>query len=161
MKSKIWLFVLALTLLFSLDSCKPKESAYKAAYEKAKEKEMEETTVEEATPVSKPRPTTTGTTTTDSPATVQKEKVTTIDGSGLKQFSVVIGSFMNRTNAVSLKDRMQLQGYNVILAQNERQMYRVIVASFDNRADAAFERDAIKIKYAPDFQDSWLLEQQY
>ena len=159
MKSKIWLFGLVLTLLFSLNACKSKESAYKAAYEKAKEKEMEEDkNVAEVTPVSKP-----ATTTTDSygSATVQKEKVTTIDGAGLKQFSVVIGSFMNKTNATSLKERMQQQGYSVTIAQNEKQMYRVIVATFNDKADAAKERDAVKAKYNPDFQDSWLLEMQY
>jgi len=159
MKSKIWLFGLALTLLFSLGACKAKESAYKAAYEKAKEKEMDEDkNISEITPVSKP-----ATTTSDSytSATVQKEKVTTIDGAGLKQFSVVIGSFMNKTNATSLRERMQGQGYNVSIAQNERQMYRVIVATFDNKDAAARERDAVKAKYNPDFQDAWLLELQY
>ena len=158
MKSKIWLFGLALTLLFSFGACKSKESAYKAAYEKAKEKEMEDDkNVSEITPISKPA------TTADSysSATVQKEKVTTIDGAGLKQFSVVIGSFMNKTNATSLKERMQQQGYSVTIAQNERQMYRVIVATFDDKANAARERDAVKAKYNPDFQDSWLLELQH
>ncbi len=160
MKSKIWLFGLALTLLFSLGACKSKESAYKAAYEKAKDKEMEESKpVSEVTPVTK-APATTNSNSYSS-ATVQKEKVTTIDGSGLKQFSVVIGSFMNKTNATSLKERMQQQGYSVTIAQNEKQMYRVIVATFDNKADAARERDAVKSKYNPDFQDSWLLELQY
>ncbi|MDR1370765.1 MAG: SPOR domain-containing protein [Dysgonamonadaceae bacterium] len=160
MKSKIWLFGLALTLLFSLGACKSKESAYKAAYEKAKEKEMEEEkTVTEMTPVSKPA--TAPSNSYYNSTTVQKEKITAIDGSGLKQFSVVIGSFMNKTNASSLKERMQAQGYNVIIAQNEKQMFRVIVATFNNKIDAATERDAVKAKYNPDFQDVWLLEQQY
>ncbi len=159
MKSKIWLFGLALTLLFSLGACKSKESAYKSAYEKAKEKEMaEEKPVSEVTPVSKPATTSSN---SYSSATVQKEKVTTIDGSGLKQFSVVIGSFMNKTNATSLKERMQKQGYSVTIAQNEKQMYRVIVATFDSKSDAAQEREAVKAKYSPDFQDAWLLELQY
>ena len=35
------------------------------------------------------------------------------------------------------------------------------VASFDNKADAADSRDAIKAKYAPNFQDAWLLERAY
>ncbi|MDR3061106.1 MAG: SPOR domain-containing protein [Dysgonamonadaceae bacterium] len=161
MKSKIWLFGIALALLFSLGACKSKESAYKAAYEKAKEKELEEEkSVSEVTPVSKPAVTTSNGSSYNS-VTVQKEKVTAIDGAGLKQYSVVIGSFMNKTNATSLKERMQNQGYKVIIAQNEKQMYRVIVATFDNKADAAKERDVIKAKYSPEFSDSWLLEQQY
>ncbi|GHU91885.1 hypothetical protein FACS1894174_06410 [Bacteroidia bacterium] len=161
MKSKIWLFGLTLTLLFSLGACKSKESAYKAAYEKAKEKELEEEkSISEVTPVSKPAATTSSNGSYSS-ASVQKEKLTTIDGVGLKQYSVVIGSFMNKTNATSLKERMQNQGYKVIIAQNEKQMYRVIVATFDNKADAAKERDVIKAKYNPEFSDAWLLEQQY
>ncbi len=157
MNSRIWLFGLAFTLLFSMGACKSKESAYKQAYEKAKEKEMQEesASVTETTPVTKPA------TISTSSVNVQKERVTAIDGSGLRQYSVVIGSFMNRTNATSLKERMQAQGYNVIIAQNEKQMYRVIVATFDYKADAARERDAVKAKYDPDFQDAWLLEQQY
>ena len=155
MKSKIWVFGLVLTFLFSLSACKSKESAYKAAYEAAKEKEMEESHVDEVTPVEKSRPT------TADAVSVQKEKVTSVDGSGIKRFSVVIGSFMNRTNAVSLKDRMIGQGYDAFLAQNERQMYRVIIATFDEKSSASSERSDIKEKYYPDFQDAWILEQQY
>jgi cell division protein FtsN len=159
MKSKFWLFGLTLTLVFSLGACKSKESAYKAAYEKAKQKEMEERSINEITPVSKPAAT--ANESSYSSAAVQKEKVTTIDGSGLKRFSVVVGSFMNKTNATSLKERMQSKGYKVIIAQNEKQMYRVIVSTFDIKADAARERDVIKAKYSPEFSDAWLLEQQY
>ena len=36
-----------------------------------------------------------------------------------------------------------------------------IVASFNDKADAADSRDAIKAKYAPNFQDAWILERQY
>ena len=51
--------------------------------------------------------------------------------------------------------------YNAVLGENEQGMLRVIVASFDNKADAADSRDAIKAKYAPNFQDAWLLERAY
>ncbi len=56
---------------------------------------------------------------------------------------------------------MKAQGYNVVLAQNEKNMYRVIIATFDDKSDAINERDEIKSKYAPDFQDAWLLQQGY
>jgi cell division protein FtsN len=155
MKSKIILFGLVMSLLFSLDSCKSKESAYKAAYEAAKEREVNTPT--EVTPVEK-APTAVSTST----ATVQKEKVTAIDGT-LQQFSVVVGSFTNRTNAVNLKERMDKDGYKSVLAQNENGMYRVIVATFTDKSSAAQERDRIKAKYInanPNFQDAWLLEKQ-
>jgi len=154
MKSKNYLlWGLALALLFSLDSCKPKESAYKAAYEAAKAREMEESQVEEVTPVTKPAY-------NSSTDAVQREKVTVVDGAGIQQFSVVIGSFQNRTNAESLKARMASQGFRSFLAQNEIGMYRVIVATYSDKSSAVTERERVKNKYYPDFQDAWILDNQ-
>lgn len=157
MNSKIWLFGLALCLVCSFTSCKSKQSAYKTAYERAKEKEPAQDVIEEVTPVSKPA----ATTPSYEQEVVKKEKVTAVSGSGLKRYSVVIGSFQNKTNATSLQERMQSEGFNVILAQNEALMYRVIVASYDNKPSAAAKRDEVKVQYAPAFQDAWILEQQY
>jgi len=162
MKSRNYLlWGLALALLFSLDSCKPKESAYKTAYEAAKAREIQENQnqVDELTPVSKPA-TPKPTTTTSTNDNVQREKVTVVAGVGIKQFSVVIGSFLTKTNAESLKERMARQGFNSFLAQNERGMYRVIVATYSDRGSAVSERDRIKNKYYPDFQDVWILDNQ-
>ena len=150
--NKIWLFGAAVCMVLALGSCKPKQSAYKAAYEQAKEQEEE---VVEVAPVSKPR-TSTATTRTEKINAAQGE-----DASRLKRYSVVVGSFKNKTNAYALKERMQNDGYNAVLGENEQGMLRVIVASFDNKADAADSRDAIKAKYAPNFQDAWLLERAY
>lgn len=162
--NKIWLFGASICMVLALGSCKPKQSAYKAAYEQAKDKEStapievtetEEVVEEEVAPVSKPR---------TSNATTRAEKINAAEGedaSRLKRFSVVIGSFKNKTNAYALKERMQSAGYNAVLGENEQGMLRVIVASFDSKADAADSRDAIKAKYAPNFQDAWLLERQY
>jgi len=156
MKSRIYLLgVLALALLFSLNACKSKESAYKTAYETAKAREAtENNVVDETTPVTKSSAAATNT------ATVQKEKVTPVDGAGMQQYSVVIGSFVNKTNAQSLKERMSNQGYQSFLAQNERGMFRVIVATFGDKASAVAERERVKSKYYPDFQDSWILDKQ-
>lgn len=163
--NKIWLFGAAISMVLALGSCKPKQSAYKAAYEQAKEKEsttapvevveQEEIVEEEVTPVSKPR---------TSSVTTRSERINAVQGedaSRLRRYSVVVGSFKNRTNAYALKERMQNDGYNAVLGENEQGMLRVIVASFDNKADAADSRDAIKAKYAPNFQDAWLLERAY
>ncbi|MCD8193330.1 MAG: SPOR domain-containing protein, partial [Tannerellaceae bacterium] len=140
---KIWLFGAALSMVLAFGSCKPKQSAYKAAYEQAKEKEstapveaiVEEDEVEIA-PVSKPR---------TSDAATRTEKINAAEGEDanrLKRFSVVIGSFKNKTNAYSLKDRMQNDGYNAVLGENEEGMLRVIVTSFDDKADAVDSREA-------------------
>jgi hypothetical protein len=49
-------------------------------------------------------------------------------------------------------------GYNAVLATNDAGMLRVIVSSFDSRAEAVASREAIKARFAPDFKDAWLLE---
>ena len=154
MKSKFYLLGLAFTLLLSVSACKSKQSAYQAAYEAAKAKELQEANnnqLEEVTPVTKPtQPAATG--------NFQKEKITSVDGNGILPYSVVIGSFINKTNAESLKERMQAQGYSPVLAQNEKGMYRVIVATFSNKSNAIEERESLKIRYSPEFSDAWLLE---
>jgi len=165
MNSKNYLlWGLALALLFSLDSCKPKESAYKAAYEAAKAREIEENKIDEVTPVSKPSPTPT---TSTSPTTsnvptdaIQKEKVTVVDGAGILQFSVVVGSYINKTNAEAEKEKMAKQGFKSFLAQNQKGMYRVIVATFSDRASAVAERERVKSRYYPEYQDAWILDNQ-
>ena len=152
---KILLFGAAICCILALGSCKSKSSAYKTAYEQAKtddskweyEDDDEVLTTEEV-----------------SYESVRQEKVNPVSGedlSGPKRYSVVIGSFKNRTNAFSLKDRMSDEGYRPVVAENDLGMLRVIVSSFDSKADAARSRDAIKSKYAPNFQDAWLLERKY
>ena len=146
------MFAIAMGLVFGLGACKPKQSAYKAAYDKALDKEVEATPQEDVAPTPRPRP--------ESSASSTRERVRVIDGGELRNFSVVIGSFGVKTNAESLKSRMAAEGFNVVLVQNDRDMYRVIIASFDEKYDAANERDRVKARYSPDFQDAWLLEKQ-
>lgn len=161
--NKILLFAMAAFMLLAFGSCKSKQSAYKAAYEQAKEREMTSPVVEEEVeepvriqPVSKPK--------TSTDQTTRSEKINPYQGedaSGLKRFSVVVGSFQNKTNAYSLKERLAGEGYKPVLGENEQGMLRVIITSFDTREEAAVSRDAVKAKYAPNFQDAWLLERQY
>ncbi|MDH6357578.1 SPOR domain-containing protein [Parabacteroides sp. PF5-9] len=159
--NKIWLFGAALGLIFAFGSCKPKQSAYRAAYEQAKEKEStgpveviieDDSQIVDVAPVSKPRA-------TDAPT--RAERISAIQGENpahLKRYSVVIGSFRNKTNAYSLKERMQKDGYNPVLAENAQGMLRVVVTSFDNKTDALYSRDAVRNRYAPNFRDAWILD---
>ena len=155
---KVILASLALVAVASLSSCGAKKSAYRKAYEQAKQREV-------ATQATKPAVQYEAPVTTPeraaAPVTVRKERVTTYlgeDANRLKRFSVVVGSFQNPTNARNLKERMVKAGYNAVLATNEVGMLRVIVSSFDSREEAAASRDAIKARFAPDFKDAWLLE---
>lgn len=169
---KVLQFSLALfCLAFIGVSCKPKQSAYKSVYEAAKEREMQETS-DESNTVVKPAGTL-------SPVevSVRKEKVTPVyhtDAAGLKSFNVVIASLSVKLNAESLKSRMENEGYDVILAQNEQGMYRVIVASYDDKDSAVAKRSEIYEKYSMKgdtdhlrrtygvpFNDLWILQREY
>jgi cell division protein FtsN len=92
--------------------------------------------------------------------TVREEKVQLVSGDGLKAYSVVCGSFGVKANAEGLKARLDNAGYSAKVVFNaSNNMYRVIVASYDDRVQAAQARDSFKAKYADnaEFQKSWLL----
>ena len=147
---KLVVLGMGVCMVLAFASCKSSESAYKKAYEKAKQQELAEPQVEaKATD-------TTG---------VRQEKVTVVSGTdGLKDYSVVVGSFGVKANAEGLKDWLDGQGYNATIAFNaEKAMYRVIVSSFADKAAAVDARDAFKAKYPSrtDFQGAWLLYRIY
>ncbi len=165
-------FALVLAALLVLGaSCKPKQSAYKQVYEAAKEREMQQ---------SASQPTAVVKDAGSLPpveVSVRKEKVEAVnptDAAGLRRYNVVIASLSVKLNAESLKARMENEGHNVILAQNEQGMYRVIVASYDDRDQAARKRDEIhrtysakgdteslRRTYGVPFNDLWILERQF
>ena len=150
MKKTFFLGFIAVALLIGVSSCKSKESAYKAAYMKAQEKEVAEEVPVENEVV-----------TTQAPVQerVSNERISIIDddASKLKLYNVVVGTFSVKTNAPSLKERLIKDGYNTFIARNNQMMYRVIAGSFDTRKEAEELRDAIKLKYSPEFSDAWLL----
>ena len=172
MKKVVQISLALFCLVFFVASCKPKQSAYKSVYEAAKEREMQETSTESTHTVVKDAGTL-------SPieVSVRKEKVTPVyhtDAAGLKSFNVVIASLSVKLNAESLKTRMENEGYPVILAQNEQGMYRVIVASYDDRQSAVEKRNEIYEKYSAKgdtdylrrtygvpFNDLWILQREY
>ncbi|MDO4695340.1 SPOR domain-containing protein [Porphyromonas sp.] len=145
---RVLLLVSAVALVAGMTSCKPKQSAYRAAYERAKQQEV----AQSATSQDEVMPVATEATRSERVQAAQGE-----DANKLRTFSVVIGSFQNITNAKSLKERMVAQGYHAFLAQNEKGMYRVILSSFDNKADAVKSRDAIRSL----FSDAWILERAF
>ena len=139
-------------------SCKSSESAYKKAYEKAKAQEAAavETNTEanvvapvEEKPIDEVR-------VVDNADNVQvrQEQVSLIDGSGLKNFSVVVGSFSLRANADGLQQRLKEAGYDAQIVKNtERNMFRVVASTFADKASAAQSRNELRAKYP----DAWLL----
>lgn len=154
---KIMVASLALAMVLGVGtSCKSKKSAYRKAYEQAKQREI---ATQDTRPVVYEEPETPAQPVV-APVTLRKEKVEAYSGENithLKRYSVVIGSFQNPTNARALKEKMTKLGYNAVLAKNEFGMLRVIVASFNSREEAAASRDAVKARFA-DYKDAWLLE---
>ena len=90
---------------------------------------------------------------------VSNERISIVDDDAtkLKLYNVVVGSFSVKTNASSLKERLIQDGYGAFTARNNQMMFRVIAGSFDTRKEAEELRDAIKLKYSPEFSDAWLL----
>ena len=140
-------------------SCKPKESAYKQAYLKAKAAdEAQKTPAVEETPVVTQmveRPVTeTRVVDNSDNAVVRQESVTVVSGGGLRSYSVVVGSFGVKANAEGLQQRLKNAGYNAQIAYNaDRNMYRVVASTFDSKSEAVQSRDQLRSNYA----DAWLL----
>lgn len=163
---KILVLAFGLCAVLSFTSCKSSESAYKKAYEKAKQQELaqpQSTDPVDVTPVVTTTPVATAPVVSNSSTIVREEKVTVVTGSGLKDFSVVCGSFGMKANADRVKAELDAAGYNALVVYNaDRGMYRVIVSTHDDRNSAAQARDTFKARYAndtahPDYQKSWLL----
>ena len=160
---KLVVLGMSLCIALAFTSCKSSESAYKKAYEKAKQQELAEAPVATEAPAAAPvvaAPVAAAPTTPVAVGTVREEKVQLVSGEGLKAYSVVCGSFGVKANADGLKARLDDAGYNAKVVYNsEKNMYRVVVASYDDRVQAAQARDNFKAKYSnnAEFQKSWLL----
>lgn len=161
---KLVVLGMGVCMVLAFASCKSSESAYKKAYEKAKQQELTEPQVETSAEVTPVVAAPVVTKVSDASG-VRQEKVTVVSGSdGLKDFSIVVGSFGVKANAEGLKDKLDAQGYNATIAFNaEKATYRVIVSSYADKAAAATARDAFKAKYPSDeeFQKAWLLYRIY
>ena len=157
---KTVLFGTAAIIALAMSSCKGGESAYKKAYEKSQAQEAAVKPVETTAPVAVTPVETTTTTETTATATpdysnvsVRTEDVSLVAGSGLKAYSVVVGSFGIETNAVNLQSKLKEQGYDAQVAKSTENMYRVIISTHNEKAAAAQMRDKVISQY----QGAWLL----
>ncbi len=157
-----------LSMALAFASCgKSSESAYKKAYEKAKSQEAAQRMAE--APQTETAPTVVAPVTTR-PATqtrvvdnvdnvsVRQERVALVNGAGLRNFSVVVGSFGLLANAEGLQQQLRDGGYNAQIVKNEtNNMFRVVATTFDSKVDAVNSRDQIRgSKFNPK-GDAWLL----
>ena len=159
---------LAAAMIFT--GCKSSESAYKQAYLKAKQQEeMQQANVvtpesqntqavNEVSVVPLEEKATNNTQVVDNGdnVTVRQETVSVVNGSGLKNFSVVVGSFSLKANAEGLQKTLKDDGYDAQVVVNSDvtpAMYRVVATTFDTKVEAASSRSALMTKYP----GAWLL----
>ena len=158
----------ALCGLVALSSCKGSESAYRKAYDAALAQGNNTTTTNTSnqnndyndipvvTPLTDQPVTDTRVTDNNDNVPVRTENLTVVNGSGLKNFSVVVGSFSVKANAEGLVERLRNQGLDAQLAYNSaRGMYRVVASTFSDKASAVSSRNQLRNTYA----DAWLLYQ--
>ncbi len=169
---KYWMLGAGLCLAMMVTSCKTKESAYKKMYQESQQRELTqsqansavEVTPVETVPVAATPVVSTPVAATPSNVSVREEKVDVVTGNGIKNYSVVCGSFGMKENADKLTAYLIQEGYAAQIVFNPAsKMYRVVVATYDDKATAAQARDAFKAKYPSraDFQGSWLLYRVY
>jgi len=155
-----------LCLAISFTSCgKSSESAYKKAYLAAQEQAAQqgEAPVQQVvsetpvvTPVQvKPANQSQVVDNVDN-VSVRRENVSLVNGSGLKDYSVVVASMTVVANAEGLQQRLKNAGYNAQIAKADlhgQTWYRVIASTFDSKAEAVQSRDQLRSTYP----DAWLL----
>ncbi len=154
----------AFYMAFAFTSCKSQESAYKKVWEKAQaqeEKNREQAPAQETVPVVTPlveKSADQTTVTNVDNATVRTEEVTVVSGTGLKAYSVVVGSFSLKANAEGMQNTLKQGGYDAQIAYNSNiNMYRVVASTYADKASAVQSRDAIRgSKFNPK-SDAWLL----
>ena len=144
-------------------SCKSSESAHKQAYLKAKAQEEVQTPAQQenveqnvVAPLQERPATNTRVLDNADNVSVRQENVTVVSGAGLKNFSVVVGSFSLRANADGLQQTLRSVGYDAQIVLNsavQPAMYRVVATTFDTKAEAAASRNDLQAKYP----GAWLL----
>lgn len=175
MKKQLFI-ALSLCSVVLLTGCKSKESAYRQAYERARAQEGAVTNTAQAGQAGNSNATAADSVVVVSvpttPATVPAETDNTpvrtipggfsvISGSPLKAYSVVVGSFLTQANAEGLMSTLKNQGYDARVVKtnetinNQTGWFRVIAASYDDKASAARMRNDLTATYA----GAWLLYQ--
>ena len=154
----------ALVAAFAMTSCKGSESNYRKAYEKAQEQSAVQTTQPvSTTPVTTAPVTTAPVTTTpvattpatpvDNNVSVRTENVSLVNGSGLKAYSVIVGSFGVQANAEALQKILKSEGNDAQIVKSPSNMFRVVFSTHDDKASAVESRNKVRARFA----DSWLL----
>lgn len=151
-----------LCLAFAFTSCGSSEKAYRKMYEKAQASEANKTATEQqpteevaiVTPVvEKPANETVVVDNADN-VPVRQGNYSVVSGSGLKAFSVVVGSYSVQANAEGMQGQLRNKGYDAQVAYDaSTKMYRVVASTFATKNDAVQSRNQLRSQYP----DAWLL----
>lgn len=156
---KSFFVAVALCSAFVVVSCKSKDSLYKTAYEEARV-EQSEGQSQQSEPV-EIAPVVSSTSKADVDDSYRTEKVVLASGDegSLKEFSVVCGSYGNKSGAEKVRAELIGEGYDAIIVQSPKGLYRVVCASYDSRSEAAQARARFKESHPgnADYQKAWLL----
>ena len=158
---KLFVIAFAACVAFTFTSCKSsKNSAFKTAYEEARQAELAEGAGQQSDAVDIAP--VVSSTKAEVDTTYRTEKVVLSSGAegSLKAFSVVCGSYSRKEGAENIRQSLVGEGYNAIVVQNPSTgLYRVVCASCDTKEEAAAARDKFKAAHAgnSDYQKAWLL----
>ena len=167
---KYTLICAAVCAAMAFTSCKSSESAYKQAYLKAKQQEelqqrqqaeqqtaaAQQAEAAVVTPLQEKAANNTQVIDNGDNVQVRQETVSVVNGAGLNNFSVVVGSFSLKANAEGLQQTLRQQGYNAQVVVNnnvEPAMYRVVATTFATKAEAVASRASLQGLYP----GAWLL----
>lgn len=151
MKKLATILLVSLLIISGITSCKSKQKVVEISGAKIEAKQptttntQTETTVADATPVD---------------ATVRDEKFSLAEGELSNpdfnnKFHVVVGSFSIKQNAKNLQSTLNKEGSNAMVVVNEKGMFRVIIASYNEYAQARNKINQISNR----FPDAWVLIQ--
>lgn len=148
-----------LFLAVAFTSCGSSEKAYRKMYEKAQaadNNKTEQTTEDVAvvTPVVEKPATENVVVDNSDNVPVRQGNYSVISGAGLKNFSVVVGSYSVQANAEGMQGQLKDKGYAAQIAfDSATRMYRVVATTFDSKSEAIQSRTQLRAQYP----DAWLL----
>lgn len=147
------LFIILPLFLSLFACCKSNEKAYNVAFQNLKEKNEESLLTQRAQ---------TAETISDDvvkkadPGVVKVHETVTLvlgEQDHLSAYNIVIMSFINRTNARSLYNRMKEEGHKAVLVQNKDLLFRVIVNACKYEADAG----KLLAEVRKEWPEAWIL----
>ncbi|VBB46772.1 Sporulation domain-containing protein [uncultured Paludibacter sp.] len=152
MKKILGILLMSVIVVFGITSCKSKQKAVEISGAKIEAKQTTptatqatSTTVAEATPVEE---------------VTRNEKFSLADGETnsaafSNKYHVVVGSFSIKQNAKNLQSTLIKEGNNALVVVNEKGMFRVLIASYNEYYQAKNRINEISNR----FPDAWVLVQ--